>query len=55
MSRKVENLEVFENELGEIVVLDNDDDYSVVSFDECMAEKLCKFIMEVANEIREGK
>ena len=52
MSRKVGNLEVFENELGDIVILDNDDDYSVVSFDECMAEKLCKFIMEVAKEKR---
>lgn len=54
MIKKVGNLEVFENASGEIVIIDNYDDYCAVAFDECMAEKLCKMIMAVAEEIREG-
>lgn len=43
-------LEVFYNDIGSITIKDDDD--SFVSFDECCAEKICKFIMEVAQEIR---
>lgn len=53
MTRKICNLEVFENQVGNITILDEDNDWTVVELDECMAEKLCKAIMEVANEIRE--
>lgn len=53
MTYRICNLEVFENELGNISILDNDNDYTVVELDECMAEKLCKAIMEVAKDIRE--
>ena len=44
-------LEVFVNDIGSITIKDDDD--SFVVFDECCAEKVCKFIMEVAKEIRE--
>lgn len=53
MPYKICNLEVFENQVGNISILDNDNDWAVVELDECMAEKLCKAIMQVANEIRE--
>ena len=53
MAHKICNLEVFENQAGNITILDEDNDWTVVELDECMAEKLCKAIMEVANEIRE--
>lgn len=43
-------LEVFYNDIGSITI--KDDEGSFVSFDECCAEKICKFIMEVAQEIR---
>lgn len=54
MAKKISFLEVFENQTGEITIYDNwlEDG---ISFDECMAEKLCKAIMEVAKEIREEK
>lgn len=52
MKRKVGNLEVFENKAGNITILDNDNDWASIEIDECMAEKLCKFILEVAKEIR---
>lgn len=54
MTRKVGYLEVFVNKKNEISVYDNIDDFAI-SFDECMAEKLCRIILEVAKEIREGK
>lgn len=44
-----EEIKVFENELGSICIR-SDDEW--VYFDECYAEKICKFIMEVAQEIR---
>lgn len=53
MPYKICNLEVFENQVGNISILDNDNDWAVVELDECMAEKLCKAIMQVAKEIRE--
>ena len=53
MPYKICNLEVFENQVGNISILDNDNDWAVVELDECMADKLCKAIMQVAKEIRE--
>lgn len=55
MTYKICNLEVFENKAGNISILDNDNDWSVIELDECMAEKLCKAILNVAKQIREGK
>lgn len=51
---KVGSLDVFVNKLGDIVIVDTSSEYafSGIAFDECMAEKLCKAIMKVANEIR---
>lgn len=54
MIRKVGYLEVFVNKKNEISVYDNEADFAV-SFDECMAEKLCRIILEVAKEIREAQ
>lgn len=53
-SNKVGSLDVFVNKLGDIVIVDTNNEYafSGIAFDECMAEKLCKTIMKVANEIR---
>lgn len=51
--KKVGSLEVFENTSGNIVILDVDDEWAAIEFDECMAEKLCKCISEVATAIRE--
>ena len=50
---KVGSLDVFENERGYIVIVDRDDDWTAIEFDECMAEKLCKAIMKAAKGIRE--
>lgn len=47
-----EEIKVFENELGSICIR-SDDEW--VYFDESCAEKICKFIMEVAQQIRGGK
>lgn len=55
MSYKICNLEVFENQAGNISILDNDNDWAVIELDECMAEKICKAIMQIAKEIREEK
>lgn len=52
-TNKVGSLDVFENEMGDISIVDIDDDYSAIGFDECMAEKLCQAIMKVAKQIRE--
>ena len=54
MSYKICNLEVFENQAGNITILDTDNDWAVIELDECMAEKICKAIMQVAKAIREG-
>lgn len=53
MSYKICNLEVFENQAGNITILDTDNDWAAIELDECMAEKLCKAIIEVAKKIRE--
>ena len=53
MDRKVGSLDVFENNRGNIAIVDRDNDWSVIEIDECMAEKVCKHILEVAKEIRE--
>lgn len=53
--RKVCNLEIYENMDHDIVINDNTEQHAGVVFDECMAEKLCRLIMEVATEIREQK
>lgn len=52
MGKKCCNFDIFENELGGITIYDAWLDGGV-SFDECMAEKICKYIIEVAKEIRE--
>ena len=49
---KVGPLEVFRNINGEIVINDTSTDLVCVCLDECMAEKLCKYVMAVAQEIR---
>ena len=53
MERKIGSIEVFENQAGNITILDNDNDWAAIEIDECMAEKICKYILEVAKEIRE--
>ena len=51
---KVAYFDVYKNIDGEITILDTRLHFAdSVSFDECMAEKLCKAIMKVAKEIRE--
>jgi hypothetical protein len=52
---RVGNIEVYENTYGEVVIKDQNFEWSAVVFDECMAEKLCKLVMEVAQKIREGR
>lgn len=42
-------LSIYENEIGSISISDGD---TWVLFDECCAEKVCKYIMEVAMQIR---
>lgn len=49
---KIGYLEIFENLNGEIAINDTYFEQAV-SFDECMAEKICKSIMKVAQEIRQ--
>ena len=53
MERKIGSIEVFENQAGNITILDNDNDWAAIAIDECMAEKLCRHILAVAKEIRE--
>lgn len=50
-TNKVGYFDVFVNQRKEISILDTKEG-DVVSVDEIMAEKLCKAIMKVANEIR---
>lgn len=54
MERKVGTIEVFGNTRGNIVIAEtgNEWNFAAIEIDECMAEKLCKFILEVAKEIR---
>lgn len=52
MIRKVGHLEVCINKFNEVLIFDNEADFGI-TFDECMAEKLCRKILEVAKEIRE--
>lgn len=53
--KKIAHLEVFINTQGEVVIADKNTDWGVISFDECMAEKLCKAIMETAQTIRSSE
>lgn len=52
-TNKVGDLDVYENISHDIVINNTGMDWEIVSFDECMAEKLCKAIMKVAKEIRD--
>lgn len=49
--KKCGHLQVFENKFGDMVILDKEKGIGVC-FDETLAEKLCKCIMEKAQEIR---
>jgi len=52
----VGNIRIYRNAVNEISIMDDISMYTepeIISFDECMAEKICKHIMEVAKEIRE--
>lgn len=53
--RKVASLEVYQNINRDIIINDTNEEYGCIVLDECMAEKLCKYILEVAKEIREEK
>lgn len=52
----VGNIRIYRNKENEICIMDDlsmcKDEPEILSFDECMAEKICKHIMEVAKEIR---
>lgn len=54
MIRKVGHLEIYINKNNEVIIFDNDLE-NAVCFDECMAEKLCRMILDVAKEIREAE
>lgn len=51
---KIAYIEVFENKAGNVTI---NDTYAqmAIEIDECMAEKLCRAILDVANQIREEK
>lgn len=53
--KKIAHLEVFINTQDEVVIVDKNTNWGVISFDECMAEKLCKAIMETAQTIRSSE
>lgn len=54
----VGNIRVYRTIANAIGIMDDFSMYTqngpdIISFDECMAEKICKYILEVAKEIRE--
>lgn len=53
----VGNIRIYRNIENGISIMDDFSMYTnepdIISFDECMAEKICKYILEVAKEIRE--
>lgn len=51
---KIAYIEVFENQGGNITIHDIYAEMAV-EIDECMAEKLCRAILNTAKQIREGK
>lgn len=56
----VGNIRIYRNRYNEISIMDDfstfaDISQDIVSFDECMAEKVCKYILAIAKEIREDE